>query len=178
MLISRLQVYRTRAKVVSSKPIFNAGTERFIRDWRSAIVTITVRDQRMRQHDPILGVVPLKLSDILQTSSQVTRWYPLDGGVGFGRIRISLLFRSIETRLPPQQLGWDVGTFEFTSNNILALGYTSYTKLKMRTGGSSGKIGRAHCRKLDEGDGIIWDIAKKDGKHNVRLPVKYRYRVS
>ncbi|RDW75577.1 hypothetical protein BP5796_06398 [Coleophoma crateriformis] len=169
-------VYRTRAKVVSSKPIFNAGTERFIRDWRSAIVTITVRDQRMRQHDPILGVVPLKLSDILQTSSQVTRWYPLDGGIGFGRIRISLLFRSIETRLPPQQLGWDVGTFEFTSNNILALGYTSYTKLKMRTGGSSGKIGRAHCRKLDEGDGIIWDIAKKDGKHNVRLPVKYRYR--
>jgi hypothetical protein len=63
----------------------------------------------MRQHDPILGVVPLKLSDILQTSSQVTRWYPLDGGVGFGRIRISLLFRSIETRLPPNQLGWDVG---------------------------------------------------------------------
>jgi hypothetical protein len=75
------QVYRTRAKVVSSKPIFNAGTERFIRDWRSQIVTVTVRDQRYRQHDPILGVVPLKLSDILQTSSQVTRWYPLDGGI-------------------------------------------------------------------------------------------------
>lgn len=67
--------------MVSSKPIFNAGTERFIRDWRSAIVTVTVRDQRYRQHDPILGVVPLKLSDILQTSSQVTRWYPLDGGI-------------------------------------------------------------------------------------------------
>jgi Ca2+-dependent lipid-binding protein len=55
------QVYRTRSKVVSSKPIFNAGTERFMRDWRSGIITITVRDQRMRQHDPILGVVPLKL---------------------------------------------------------------------------------------------------------------------
>jgi Ca2+-dependent lipid-binding protein len=62
------QVYRTRSKVVSSKPIFNAGTERFIRDWCSGIITVTVRDQR-RQHDPILGVVPLKLSDILQTSS-------------------------------------------------------------------------------------------------------------
>ncbi|CCD43620.1 hypothetical protein BofuT4_P064620.1 [Botrytis cinerea T4] len=49
-------VYRTRSKVVSSKPIFNAGTERFIRDWRSAIITVTVRDQRMRQHDPILGL--------------------------------------------------------------------------------------------------------------------------
>lgn len=130
----------------------------------------------MRQHDPILGVVPLKLSDILQTSSQVTRWYPLDGGIGFGRVRISLLFRSIETRLPPNQLGWDVGTFEFKSDKILALGYDSYSKLKLRTGGSSGKIARTQCRKLDEGDGISWDISKKDGKNNVRLPVKYRYR--
>ena len=44
-------------------------------------MTITVRDQRHREHDPILGVVPLRLSDVLQTSSQVTRWYPLDGGI-------------------------------------------------------------------------------------------------
>jgi Ca2+-dependent lipid-binding protein len=170
------QVYRTRSEVVSSKPIFNAGTERFIRDWRSGIITVIVRDQRMRQHDPFLGVVPLKLSDILQTSSQVTRWYPLDGGIGFGRIRISLLFRSIETRLPPQQLGWDVGTFEFTSDKILAKEYHMNSKLKLRTGGSSGKISRAQCKKTDEADGVFWDIAKKDGKTNVRLPVKYRYR--
>jgi hypothetical protein len=130
----------------------------------------------MRQHDPILGVVPLKLSDILQTSSQVTRWYPLDGGIGFGRIRISLLFRSVETRLPPQQLGWDVGTFEFTSEKILATEYNTNSKLKLRTGGSSGKIARTHCRKTDEGDGIYWNVAEKEGKHNVRLPVRYRYR--
>lgn len=147
-----------------------------MRDWRSAIITVTVRDQRMRQHDPILGVVPLKLSDILQTSSQVTRWYPLDGGIGFGRIRISLLWRSIETRLPPQQLGWDVGTFEFLSDKILAIGYHSNAKLKMRTGGSSGSIGRAQCKKTDEGDGVYWDIATENGRSNVRLPVRYRYR--
>ena len=147
-----------------------------MRDWRSGIVTITVRDQRMRQHDPILGVVPLKLSDILQTSSQVTRWYPLDGGIGFGRARISILFRSVETRLPPSQLGWDVGTFEFTSPKILATGYKTNSKLKMRTGGSTGKIGRAQCKQTDEGDGIYWDLSKKDGENNVRLPVKYRYR--
>ena len=169
------QVYRTRTKVVSSKPIYNAGTERFMRDWRSGIVTVTVRDQSMRQHDPILGVVPLKLSDILQTSSQVTRWYPLDGGVGFGRIRISLLFRSVETRLPPQHLGWDVGTFEFTSDRILAIGYNTKSKLKLRTGGSTGKLARTQCQKTEEGDRIHWDIAKKDGKNNVRLPVRYRY---
>lgn len=169
-------VYRTRSKAVSSQPIFNAGTERFVRDWRSAILTVTVRDQRNREHDPILGVVPLKLSDILESSSQVTRWYPLDGGIGFGRIRISLLFRAIETRLPPQMLGWDVGTFEFRSDKILVTKYQHQPKIKLRTGGSTGKIGRTAAHKLEEGDGYYFDLTESDGKNNVRLPVKHRYR--
>ena len=169
-------VYRTRAKAISSQPIFNAGTERFVRDWKSAIFTITVRDQRNRQHDPILGVVPLKLSEILESSSQVTRWYPLDGGIGFGRIRISLLFRSVETRLPPNLLGWDVGTFEFSSERILAVGYDQSAKIKLRTGGSVGSISRSLCQKSSEGDGVMWDLSKKEDGNGVRLPVKYRYR--
>ena len=176
ILFNDVLVYRTRAKAVSSKPIFNAGTERFMRDWKSAIITVTVRDSRNREHDPILGVVPLRLTDILQTSSQVTRWYPLDGGVGFGRIRISLLFRSVETRLPPNMLGWDVGTFEFLSEKILATGWDkSSTKLKLRTGGSTGKVPRSQCSKTAEGDGVVWDISASNNRQ-VRLPVKYRYR--
>ena len=73
-------------------------------------------------------------------------------------------------------LGWDVGTFEFMSDRILALNYNSHAKLKLRTGGSSGSISKTQCRSLPEGDGMFWDIAKKDGKNNVRLPVKFRYR--
>lgn len=73
-------------------------------------------------------------------------------------------------------LGWDVGTFEFLSDRILALNYHNHAKLKMRTGGSSGAIGKTQCRSLAEGDGMYWDIAKKDGKNNVRLPVRFRYR--
>ncbi|KAM0719697.1 hypothetical protein Q7P37_003828 [Cladosporium fusiforme] len=173
-------VYRTRAKAVSSKPIFNAGTERFIRDWRSALITVTVRDSRHREHDPILGVVPLKLSDILETSSQVTRWYPLDGGVGFGRIRISLLFRSVETRLPPQQLGFAVGTFQFKGERVVAKGYNHHARIKLRTGGSTGKIGRIACKALPDGEpGYYWDLNKLGEKNQgkpIRLPVKYRYR--
>nr|POE83353.1 meiotically up-regulated gene 190 protein [Quercus suber] len=174
-------VYRTRAKAVSSQPIFNAGTERFVRDWRSAIITVTVRDSRNREHDPILGVVPLKLSDVMDTSSQVTRWYPLDGGVGFGRIRISLLFRSVETRLPPQQLGWDVGTFMFGGEKIMAKNYNHHARIKMRTGGSVGKLGRSACHALKEGEGngYYWDLnaLNEKGKTTaIKLPVKYRYR--
>ena len=167
-------VYRTRAKAVSSKPIFNAGTERFMRDWRQGVVTVTVRDSRYRQHDPVLGVVPLRITDILQTSSQVTRWYPLDGGIAFGRVRISLLWRSVETRLPPIMLGWDVGTFEFNSDKIVAKGFKHEARLKMRTGGSTGVVGRSRCHHSDEGD-IYWDLA--GGKAEAPcLPIKFRYR--
>ncbi|KAL2001374.1 hypothetical protein VTN02DRAFT_1842 [Thermoascus thermophilus] len=175
ILLNDTLVYRTRAKAVSSKPIFNAGTERFIRDWRSSIVTVTVRDQRYREHDPILGVVPLKLSDILDNRSQVTRWYPLDGGIGFGRIRISLLFRSVETRLPPNMLGWDVGTFEFTSDKITAQNFAHHAKLKLRTGGSIGRIPRRYCH-LDDNNRAVFDLTQRHAKHGNRLPVKHRYR--
>lgn len=160
---------------MSSKPIFNAGTERFVRDWRSTIATVTVRDQRYREHDPILGVVPLKLSDIFDTSSQVTRWYPLDGGIGFGRVRISLLFRSVETRLPPNMLGWDVGTFEFLSDRISVEGYQHHLKLKLRTGGGSAKISRSACH-MDESGGCYFDMTSPQVKRKSRLPVKHRYR--
>ncbi|KAI1179559.1 C2 domain-containing protein [Nemania sp. FL0916] len=169
--------YKTRTKVISSKPIFNAGTERFVRDWRSAIVTVTVRDSRNRQHDPIIGVVPLKLSDILQTSSQSTRWYPLDGGIGFGRIRISLLFRSVELKLPPPQLGWDVGTFEFMSDNLTST-FTGTDKgkikLSMRTGGSSATIKRDQC--IAEDGTVSWNVSGITNNPKPRLPVRYRYR--
>ncbi|KAF3481358.1 uncharacterized protein GIQ15_04117 [Arthroderma uncinatum] len=149
-------VFRTRAKAVSSKPIFNAGTERFIRDWRSAMVTIAIRDQRHREHDPILGIVPLKLSDILQASSQVTRWYPLDGGIGFGRIRISLLFRSVELRLPRQLLG-------------------SRGKLKMRTSGAHVSIPRSAFTQDPNEDGGYYDL-NSGLKEELVLPTKHRYR--
>ncbi|KXJ96552.1 hypothetical protein Micbo1qcDRAFT_229422 [Microdochium bolleyi] len=175
ILLNDELVYKTRTKVASSKPIFNAGTERFVRDWRSAIVTVTIRDSRNRQHDPIIGVVPLKLSDILQTSSQASRWYPLDGGIGFGRVRISLLFRSTELKLPPQQLGWDVGTFEFLSDKITStFGGDHKMKLKLRTGGSSATIKKESCSK--EGDSVEWNISGVTNNPRPRLPVRHRYR--
>lgn len=175
ILVNDDLVYKTRTKVVSSQPIFNAGTEKFIRDWRSAIVTVAVRDSRNRQHDPLIGVVPLKLSDVLQTSSEATRWYPLDGGVGFGRIRISLLFRSVELKLPPAQLGWDIGTFEFLGDQIRTSGYApgNHAKIRFRTGGSSASLKKQASTK--EEDGMKFDISGNGGSDKIRLPVRHRY---
>ncbi|POR32933.1 Uncharacterized protein TPAR_06891 [Tolypocladium paradoxum] len=176
ILVNDDLVYKTRTKVVSSQPIFNAGTEKFVRDWRSCIVTVAVRDSRNRQHDPIIGVVPLKISDVLQTSSEATRWYPLDGGIGFGRVRISILFRSVELTLPPPQLGWDIGTFEFLSDTITTTNYapSGHVKLRLRTGGSSASVKRNLSTK--EADGMKIDISGGEGSESMRLPVRHRYR--
>ncbi|KFA79777.1 hypothetical protein S40288_00656 [Stachybotrys chartarum IBT 40288] len=175
ILINDDLVYKTRTKVVSSQPIFNAGTEKFIRDWRSCIVTVGVRDSRNRQHDPLIGVVPLKLTDILQSSSQSTRWYPLDGGIGFGRVRISLLFRSVEVRLPPPQLGWDIGTFEFLSDRITTSGYApgKHVGLRLRTGGSSASVKKSLSTR--EESGMSFDISGEGAAAKIRLPVRHRY---
>jgi hypothetical protein len=109
----------------------------------------------------------------MQTASQVTRWYPLDGGIGFGRIRVSLLFRSVETRLPPNLLGWDVGTFEFLSKKIEASGIGKAGNVKIHTGGSSGKLGKDIAE--SSANGTSWATSQKNGTP-VRFPVKYRYR--
>ncbi|EHK45655.1 hypothetical protein TRIATDRAFT_41385 [Trichoderma atroviride IMI 206040] len=176
ILVNDDLVYKTRTKVVSSQPIFNAGTEKFIRDWRSCIVTVGVRDSRNREHDPLIGVVPLKLSDIMQTNSEVTRWYPLDGGIGFGRIRISLLFRSVELKLPPPQLGWDIGSFEFTSDTIVASNYApaSHVRLRLRTGGSTANVKKDHS--VREEGSMIFNIGVAEDEKKLRLPVRFRYK--
>jgi hypothetical protein len=80
-------------------------------------------------------------------------------------------------RLPPSQLGWDVGTFEFLSDNLTST-FTGTgkgkIKLKMRTGGSSATVKREQC--AAEEDIVRWDISGITNHPRPRLPVRYRYR--
>ncbi|KEQ75011.1 hypothetical protein M436DRAFT_42837 [Aureobasidium namibiae CBS 147.97] len=110
IVLNHQKIYRTRVKPKNAKPFFNAGTERFIRDWRTAEVYVVVRDARVHEDDPVMGIVRLPLIDIMKKRSQVNGTYPLYGGVGYGRIRVSMVFRSVESQLPKELLGWDWGT--------------------------------------------------------------------
>jgi hypothetical protein len=65
-----------------------AGTERFIRDWKCTVVRLVVRDSRLREKDPILGVVNLKLNNLLKEGSEVTRLFSITEGIGFGCVAI------------------------------------------------------------------------------------------
>ncbi|KAL7267575.1 hypothetical protein RUND412_009834 [Rhizina undulata] len=115
IILDHQKIYKTRVKPMTSKPFFNAGTERFIGDWTKSSVLVVVKDQRMREIDPILGVVEFKLAEVLKNASMISRFYPLQGGVGYGKIRVSLLFKAIETPLPRRMTGGDIGEVEIIS---------------------------------------------------------------
>ncbi|BGP28610.1 hypothetical protein JCM10296v2_000346 [Rhodotorula toruloides] len=67
---------------MTSFPFFAAGTEMFVRDYTKTSLRVVVRDTRLREHDPILGIADLPLQKTLAHASQVTRTYSLQEGVG------------------------------------------------------------------------------------------------
>ncbi|KAH7419655.1 C2 domain protein [Cadophora sp. MPI-SDFR-AT-0126] len=177
-------VFRTRTKVHASNPIFNAQTERFVRDWRNAIFTITCRNSLNREHDPILGCITIKLSEVLRTSSQVTRIFALDGGMGYGRIMVSVLFRSVGLQLPRNMLGWDLGSFEVLGDKVLvendSNGLLSKSRIEVHTDVGKSTISRSWIE--EDPQGTAWNLmrvkeAHRDmQKHRIIAPVRRRYQ--
>ncbi|KAH9847036.1 hypothetical protein C2E23DRAFT_850404 [Lenzites betulinus] len=164
-------VYETRVKPITSSPMFNAGTERFVRDWRKAHVTVTVKDSRLRENDAVLGTVFLKLSEVFVNASEVTRCYSLEKGVGTGRIRISLLLRPVEAKLPPNLLGFDTGTLEIHDVSVRSDAVDlakCELRLKTTTAEAESKVARKDAER--RGDTVVW---AHDG--STKLPVRQRY---
>ncbi|KAK0212683.1 hypothetical protein DFS33DRAFT_1391528 [Desarmillaria ectypa] len=112
VIVNHQQVYKTRTKMKSKKPYFNASTERFIKNWPDTTVIIAARDARVHETDPLLGVIVLPLQKLFKHRSQVTDSFPLIGGIGYGRLRFSLAFRSVQAKLLREFLGWDLCTLE------------------------------------------------------------------
>jgi hypothetical protein len=114
-------IFRTRTKALDPRPFINAGAERWVTNWQTARLDFVVRDQRMREADPILGLVGLRIADVLKESSRSTGYYTLTGGLGFGKIRLSLVWRSVELRVPRALSGWNVGVLEISAARVSGL---------------------------------------------------------
>ncbi|KAI9700546.1 MAG: hypothetical protein M1820_006700 [Bogoriella megaspora] len=167
IIVNHQKLFKTRTKPKNSKPFFNAGTERFIRDWRTTDVLVAVRDSRVHEVDALLGVVSLPLNHLYAHSSQTSAIYPLAGGIGFGRIRISTIFRSVKAQLPRNLLGWDYGTLVINSNVTSADDLPHHFQnmhIKFRSSLTSGKM---HAT----GEGT-WKPHRSDSIH---LAVRKRY---
>jgi hypothetical protein len=172
IILNHKKIYRTRTKPKNSKPFFNAGTERFVRDWRSCEVIIGVRDAREREDDPLIGIVYLPIGKVLKNRSQLMQMFPLVGGIGFGRARISIVWRSVELKLPPTLLGWDYGTIEIRGA-IRAKGQLpdkpTKSRLKIRS-----DLGRTKMYPSDsQGEWLL--KGKGSRNQSAFIPVRKRY---
>ncbi|KJZ77486.1 hypothetical protein HIM_03210 [Hirsutella minnesotensis 3608] len=168
VVINHSKTFKTRTKPQNAKPFFNAGCERFIRDWRECEVFVTVRDARLHEDNPLLGIVHLPLEDIFKERSQVMGFWPLTGGIGHGRIRLSLVWRSVQLQAPRNLLGWNYGTVDLDSlvTSSDCPDDLRWCKLKLKTNISMGKM-----YPQDGGEGK-WKAKK--GQH-LSLAVRRRY---
>lgn len=169
IILNHQKIFKTRTKPKNTNPFFNAGTERVIRDWRDTEIMISVRDARSHENDPLLGIVYLRLSRIFDKRSQMIDKFPLIGGIGYGRARISLVFRSVQVQIPKELLGWEYGTLEvtgpITSQDIAS--DLRGLRLKLRT-----TVHRVKMYSSSSEEGIEWR-GRKD--RPVRLAVRKRY---
>ncbi|CAG8472789.1 22469_t:CDS:10, partial [Racocetra persica] len=89
----------------------NDAKEQFVKDWKTAVVRVVVKDQKDLEYDPVIGMATILLKELLEhKGKQGEKWYPLRHGVGCGKIRLSFVFRSVEINLSPEEKGYDVGT--------------------------------------------------------------------
>ena len=170
VILNHEMIFKTRTKPKNANPFFNAGTERMVRDWHTAEVIVSVRDSRVHENDPLLGIVYLQLGRIFKERSQIMETFPLVGGIGYGRARISMIFRSIELQLPKELRGWDYGTVELISpvtSKDISPGLTGL-RIKFRSSVNRGKMYSATSEE---------ELTKWAGKHSrpIRLAVRKRY---
>lgn len=164
--------FKTRVKQYSNMPFFNAGTEVFVRDWTTADFQIVVRDARLREHDPIMGIVPLTLKDLFAESSMVEQSFGIQDGVGYGKVVASFVFRSVKLELPRELRGWDKVVMEIVSNLNITGKNNDWTR-KLNSHKITVSIGE-YCikmpaqRKHDEVD--------DDSEPLIRIPVQERYK--
>ncbi|KAK4542102.1 hypothetical protein LTR36_007133 [Oleoguttula mirabilis] len=166
VIINHSKVFKTRTKPKNSKPFFNAGVERFIPDWRNAECYVSVRDARVKEDNPLLGIVHLPLGEVFKDRSQINGFYPLMGGVGFGRIRLSMVWRSVQLQAPPRNLGWKYGTLEVQSDVSAADVPKELQQMKLRFHTDLGYA------KMYPNKDESWASRKQK---SLRLPVKKRY---
>ncbi|KZV63998.1 hypothetical protein PENSPDRAFT_757538 [Peniophora sp. CONT] len=167
-------IYKTRVKPITSSPIFNAGTEKFVTDWRTSHIAVKVMDSRVRENDAVLGIVFLKLSELFVNASQLTRVYHIENGVGHGRARISVVFRPVAAKLPPALRGFNTCTVRVGSAHITELSQEGQglnlakceLRLKSTTGGGENKAARR-----PSGD-LVWQAEDSD---LTEIPVRSRY---
>ncbi|KAG8785615.1 hypothetical protein FRC15_001048 [Serendipita sp. 397] len=172
VMVNDEPVYRTRTKPMTATPFFNASTERFVRDWKATHVCVVVRDSRMRENDPVMGMVMFKLSDLFRDGSMATGSWSLQHGIGFGRIHLSFVFRPVQLTMPPSLIGFDTGTVQVKSININLYDKSLQGDVEVRLSTTGGYT------KIKKGINEKEESSEDEGSNPdslVHLPIQTRY---
>ncbi|CAO1633994.1 unnamed protein product [Jaminaea pallidilutea] len=182
VLLNDEAVLSTRVKTLNPRPFFNAGSERFVPDFTRGRIDFVVRDRRQRESDAILGVVAIDLREALKHSARWTGVHTLTGGLGVGKLRISLVWRSIHLCVPRPLRGYNVGILEVAGlKAVLDDGiHRDWFEGKEAHWVLDGRWGRNETESLkpNNEDGspryeISFGTSKEAGP--MRLPVRSRY---
>ncbi|KIM32455.1 hypothetical protein M408DRAFT_219185 [Serendipita vermifera MAFF 305830] len=168
-------VYKTRTKPMTSTPFFNATTERFVKDWKAAHICIVIRDSRMRENDPVMGMVFFKLADLFKDGSMKTGSWSLQHGIGFGRIHLSFVFRPVLLTMPPSLVGFELGTVIVKGVTVKFKDQSLHDSAEVRLATSGGytkiKKGIPAAAAAHDGD----DDAETGKDTHLQLPILTRY---
>ncbi|GAA6022197.1 hypothetical protein JCM10207_003939 [Rhodosporidiobolus poonsookiae] len=175
LVINDDMIYKSRVKQYSQMPFFEAGTETFIRDYTKTSLRVVVRDARLREHDPILGIVDLPLAKLFEHSSEVSRLFSIRDGVGFGKVSLSVLFKGVEVQLPRELSGWETGTVSIRDKiKVEPVEGSDFNwrekKLVLSTLEAKQKVPSRAATTLSDRS-IEWDL----GEDDIRLPTYDKY---
>lgn len=106
---------------------------------------------------------------MLAHSSEVTRLFSLQDGVGFGKVNISVLFKGVKVDLPQNLRGWDTGTVTVTSDiKVEPIAEADFDfkekKLLLSTLEAKQKLPGSVAKTESDGT-IVWPVDQ-----NIRLP--------
>lgn len=166
VLLADRRVFKSRTKMDDGEPCFNAMTEQ-VCDWTTANCVFVIRENRVAGKDAILGVVPIQLHQVFQSSSLVTDVYPLAGGIGSGRLRLSLLFRSLNLPKTAPRLRASVGLLTVHSLQIHSqvekvIHNLQNTSVQLDTLSSSARISQEYFQSGENSSTTCqWDINRR-----------------
>ncbi|GAA5842898.1 hypothetical protein JCM9279_004022 [Rhodotorula babjevae] len=155
-------VFRTKLSPFSNAPTFNSGSETFVRDWTQGMLNLAVMDYRDRDHDVLVGYVSINLHEVLSKQAQLSKWFPLLGGSGAGRIRLSLLFKPLALDLAPSLREWSVGTVQIVEATLKGLGERNFAgRLSLKPDEGQSASVNAVQRQGEDDDAISFDLSSK-----------------
>lgn len=112
------------------------------------------------------------MSDLLVNASEVTRFFPLENGLGYGSARVSVLFRPVQASLPPSLLGFDYGTLVISKvtaklNDDRDSSSMKSCDVKFQASNSFDKLSRKNAELAEDGS-VTWNEEETPSEIAVR----------